>query len=318
MDKILNLNKTEALNKLLELFDEISQRTNIPCIENKALSIHIGQTHSDINNNPEFIEIGTQQIQDARFGPFKNNLAKIPDENFVNVIINVYHEYSHYLQQTKIYTQISSNKSLQHQILQQLACVKNNDYYWNNYLINAEEIQAEKYGIINTYDYLCDEFPNISKQTLEQLIVETVNHKITKYNYFIKTPCDTLQEIQQAFDKVYIKSFQTERIFNPDRQSNINNPIKPFMNSHPETIETYRRTKTPFKQDKCLATINMHIHKLHSWITNYKILQSLNLSYENDIETPGKSYLKNPIYSLPSMTLVFFSSPDCSFNIPLF
>ena len=295
MDKMLNFNKTEALNKLLELFDEISQKTNIPCIENKTLSINISQIHSDIQNNPEFIEIGTQQIQDARFGPFKSNLAKIPDNDFINVVINAHHEYSHYLQQTEIYTQTNFSKSLQHQILQQLACIKNDDYYWNNYLINAEEIQAEKYGITGAYVYLCDEFPNIPEQALEQLIVETVNHKITKYDYFIKKPCKTLQEIQQTFDEAYNQSFQKERIFNPDKKSDITNMIKPFMNSHLETIETYRRTKTPFEQDKCLATINTHIHQLSSWVTKYPNLQSSQLSYENDIETPGKNYLKNPV-----------------------
>lgn len=295
MDKILNLTKNKTINKLLKLFNEISKNTNIPFVENRILNITISQTHSDINNHPEFIEIGTKQIREARFGPFKSNLAKISDMDFTNTVINTYHEYAHCVQQTKIYAQTPFDKRIQHQILQQLVCVGDDDYYWDNYLINAEEIQAEQYGINSAYQYLCDEFPDISTSTLEQLIVSTVNHKITEYDYFIKKPCKTLHEIQEAFDKAYDQSFQTERIFNPDRQSNINNPIKPFMNSHPETIETYRRTKTPFEQDKCLATINMHIHNLHSWITNYKILQSLNLSYENDIETPGKSYLKNPI-----------------------
>ena len=147
MDKILNLTKNKTINKLLKLFNEISKNTNIPFVENRILNITISQTHSDINNHPEFIEIGTKQIREARFGPFKSNLAKISDMDFTNTVINTYHEYAHCVQQTKIYAQTPFDKRIQHQILQQLVCVGDDDYYWDNYLINAEEIQAEQYGI---------------------------------------------------------------------------------------------------------------------------------------------------------------------------
>ena len=80
------------------------------------------------------------------------------------------------------------------------------------YMVTPNEIEAEYYGIMNTYEYLCDTFPNIDKNIHEQLMVNFVNQKSEQYSYWIHHSNDkqftSLFEIEQAFDNLLNRASQ--------------------------------------------------------------------------------------------------------------
>ena len=167
-------------------------------------------------------------------------------------------------------------------------------YYFDNgnYKINANEIQAEKEGIMNVYDYLCKNFSNINPKDHESIILDIVNDKMLNSTYFISspTPFKSLSEVEKAFDDAYDDSFTKKRTYMVNSR-NTHDAVKLFMREHPEAKEVYLNADSPLEQDRYIASINLKLHP--EWLKAYPSLSDIDLSYENIIEKPYEKLLSH-------------------------
>ena len=303
MDYILNLNKKIATDKLDELKYQLFESSGLKFTRNSNLPISVASTYSDNNGYTTGVEIGINELEHAKDGRFhlsKNNI-KISDKVFATIILNMHHEKAHCIQKNKLFRQKHLDPYTVNQLIQEIACMDNHDYYFDNgnYKINANEIQAEYYGIMSTYQYLCDEFPEVDPSDHEHIILDIVNDKMMNSTYFVSspTPFKSLSEVEKAFDDAYDDSFTKKRTYMVN--SNTHDVVKLFMREHPEAKEAYLNADSPLEQNRCIATINLKLHP--EWLKAYPALSDMDLSYENIIEKPYQQTQASRIEKIHSM-----------------
>lgn len=287
MGNILKLKKVGALDYITESAKRLFADDNISYNLNEYLSIHEAKTYSDADNYAIKVDVGIYEISKTRRSfPYVKQFI-VSDEDFTNVILNMYHERMHCIQKNQLFREYSLDELIKGQAIQEIACMNNPDYYFNdgNYLINANEIQAEHHGIIKTYEYLCDTFPDIDSKQLETIVLNVVNGKMQTASYFVNRsePFTSLSEVEDAFDEAYAASFETKRRYFVKARST-NDVVKKFMQENHEAEDVYLSISDPLEQDKCVAAINLRLHP--GWSETYAILHTTDLSYETIIEKP--------------------------------
>ena len=285
MDKILNLNRGVAVQKIDALANELFLSEGLSYEKNANLSITKAGTYGNKNGYATGVEIGIKELEHAKDGKIhlsKDNV-KISDDVFARIVLNMFHEKAHCIQKNELFRQSNMDSQVANQLLQEIACNASDAYYDGeiNYRLNASEIQAEKEGILGAHEYLCAEFPNIDAKEHERIILDIVNDKMMKSSYFVKQaePFTSLQEVEAAFDDAYDESFITNRRFMMENESK--DPVKVFMNSHEDAKEMYFKASTAVEQDRCIAAIALELHP--EWLEQYPALQHMDLSYENVI-----------------------------------
>lgn len=264
MDNILKLKRTTSLHRLNKLSNDLFRSKQLPC---KFVDIPTtrgyeigGGTYSDENGFADSIEINTYHINHAKasFGHFMNPL--VSDTDFAKVVLNMYHEQCHCIQKNYLFRLDNMDESSKKQLIQEIACRENLDYYKNdgNYSINVSEIQAEQYGILHAYDYLCKEFPDVDAKQHERILVDIVNEKMQKSTYFVcsdKT-FTSLREVEDAFDKAYDESFTKNRTYFV-QNTKTKDAVKTYMQTHSDAKEVYLNAKDALEKDTCIAAINL-------------------------------------------------------------
>ena len=292
---ILKLNKKSAIDLLNEVSEKLSADNNVPYRTNSNLSTYSAKTHYDTENGTVlYVEIGINQIKHAKTTLIHPINPRVSDHDFARVLINTYHEQMHCFQKNQMFKQEHLDENYMNQMIQEIACMYSHDYYLdgNNYRFNANEIQAEQYGIESAYEYLCYEFPDVPADQLESIIVDIVNEKAHMTSYFIKDKqYASVDEILSAFDDAYDKSFTKTRYYpvNIPLEST-EDPVRRYIISHTDTRAAYLNCLSDddisrgLKQDKCVASVCM---KLYPAIEkNYPGLQDTDLSYETCITKP--------------------------------
>ena len=287
MGDILGLNKKNALDMMFDLSDILFNNHDILCDFEDELSISTAKTYRNADGYAISVNIGICEISKAkRSFPYVKQPV-ISDEDFVNVIINMYHEQMHCIQKNQLFRNVNSNEHTIAQAIQEIACVDNPDYYFNdgNYFINANEVQAEEYGVLKGYEYLLKAFPDIDSKQLETIILNVVNGKMQATSYFVNRsePFTSLSEVEDAFDEAYVASFETKRRYFVKARST-NDVVKKFMQENHKAEDVYLSISDPLEQDKCVAAINLRLHP--GWSETYAILHTTDLSYETIIEKP--------------------------------
>ena len=275
MGYILNLNKARSLNYIQQESDLIFGEHDILYDINPQLNIQFAATYTNHKNTAYKTEIGVREICHAkrRFPYLKSSV--IQDEDFVRVILNMYHEEMHVIQKNEIFRKQNLSEFEQNQLMQEIACMYSKDYYLNgrNYYSNANEIQAEQYGIERTYDYLCDTFPDISDDQIENIIVNVINQK-AQMSYFIENKTYTsLNEILSAFDDAYDRSFVQTRDYRVNvSPADTDDPVHKYILSNQDAKTAYldclsgEKETYALKQDRYVTSICM---KLHPEIIDY-------------------------------------------------
>lgn len=287
MGNILELKQSFALKFIDKLSKQLFAENNIPYKLTNNLSIYEAKTYGDGNNYVADVDIGIREISNIkRSFPYIKPVF-VSDEDFVNVVLNIYHEQMHCLQKNQLFRESDLDNFTKAQVIQEIACMDNPDYYFNdgNYLINANEIQAEQYGIMEAYSYLCDKFPDIDSKQLETIILNVVNGKMQAASYFVNRsePFTSLSEVEDVFDEAYAASFETKRRYFVKARST-NDVVKKFMQENHKAEDVYLSISDPLEQDKCVAAINLRLHP--GWSETYAILHTTDLSYETIIEKP--------------------------------
>lgn len=287
----LGLNKKIAMKSLKLLSDDLFQSKQLPCdfVDIPTMCGYEvgGGTYNDKNGFADSVEINMYNINHAKksFEHFMNPL--VSDTDFAKVVLNMYHEQCHCIQKNYLFRLDEIDESSKKQLIQEIACRENPDYYENdgNYSINASEIQAEQYGILHAYDYLCKEFPDVDVKQHEKILVDIVNEKMQKSTYFVCSdkPFTSLREVEDAFDKAYDESFTKNRIYFV-QNTRTKDAVKTYMKTHPDAKEVYLNAKDALEKDKCIAAVNLKLHP--EWLQAYSVLQAMDLSYETIIEKP--------------------------------
>lgn len=275
MGYILNLNKTRSLNHIQQESDIIFGKYDVGCDINQQLDVRSAATYTNHKNIAYKTEIGVHEIchPKRKFPYLKSSV--VLDEDFASVILNMYHEEMHIIQKNDVFRKQNLSECEQNQLIQEIACMYSRDYYLNgsNYCFNANEIQAEQYGIESTYGYLCDKFPNISDDQIENIIVNVVNQK-AQTSYFIENRTYTsLNEILSAFDDAYDRSFTKTRDYRVNISSaDTDDPVHKYILSKPDAKIAYLdclsgdKETYALKQDRYVTSICM---KLYPKIINY-------------------------------------------------
>ena len=282
MGNVLNLHRSSGLYKLKSLSKDLFDYHQVLC---KFIDIPVssvfnigGQTYTADDGRANLVEINTYAISHSKRSIAHPFNPSVSDEDFAKVVLNMYHEQCHCIQKNDMFRKNRLDGTEMRQLMQEVACRENPDYYINdgNYTINSNEIQAEYYGIISTYEYLCSEFPDVDPQFHEDILVNIVNDKTLNSTYFIKSmePFSSLSEIETAFDKVYDDSFDKKCTYFVNSR-NTGDCVKKYMQSHKDAKDTYLGSADAFSQDKCVSTINLMLHS--SWQKDYVSLKSLSV-----------------------------------------
>lgn len=272
MDNLLKLSKKSALQRLNHVAKTLFTSNDIGYELDPTVSVLFAVTYADENDFATNVLIGTDKIHNAKRTIFHSFVS---DVDFARVVLNMHHEYMHHIQKNQVFCKKDLNYHERRQLIQEIACFDNPDYYINdgNYVKNANEIQAEYFGINKAYKYLCKEFPNISPKYIENLFVEIVNDKIQNSTYFIKETehPKSLDEINILFEKAYDASFSEKRTYFVGH-TNTKDVVKTYMRSHPDTKDTYLSLDTAYEQDKYISYINLQLHpdleKAHPFFQN--------------------------------------------------
>ena len=278
----LKLRKQGTIDKITTLSNDLFAVHGIYDDINSNVSVHQAGSFSDNYDYITSVVIGVAEIVKFKSGFFRSDF--IDDSDFTNVVLNMYHEYCHCVQTNTLYKSFDLDESDINQLIQDVACVGNHEYYKGagNYYINAAEIQAEIFGIMNTYQYLCDEFPDLDKSECEALVLNVVNN-----TYFVKSdkPFTSLSDVETAFDEAYDKSFETKRIYYVESR-NTSDPVKRFMQSHDDSKDAYLSVAAPLEQDRCVASINLYLQpKLYE---SRPILKEIDLGYNKGVRPSSR------------------------------
>lgn len=287
MSKQLRLTKSGAIAQLNILLDSMSNKYSIPFVLDYKRSFLSASTVNNTSGHAVSVMIGINDLQKSQNGIIN---FLVPNENFVNVIINTYHEAMHVCQKNILFQDENAESNIKRQAITAIARYGNNNYYKcnGNYDKNPNKIQAEWYGVKSAYDYLCDVYSNIDREHHEKLILNAINEKV-RHTYCIH-PKDgmtfhSFDELMSAYEDAYSQSFTRRRDYRVTDSEN-KDVAKLYMDEHVEARKVYLQQKDGIKQDECVAAINCKIHSEYTSI--FSCLNDNDLSYERIIEEPYK------------------------------
>lgn len=205
MGNILRLSKLFVQESFSELSKQLYVNCGVSFKLSDSLSVGEVEVYGDSSGYAVNVNIG--------IGKIKEENTLVSDEYFVDVIISMYHAQIHCIQKNRVFRESNLDEFMERQLIQEIACIGNAEYYLNNYYINANEIQAEYYGILETYNYLCDTFPWVDSKQLENIICNVINSKMRISSYFVNKLklFTSLSVIDNTFNEVYMHSFNVKR-----------------------------------------------------------------------------------------------------------
>lgn len=278
-----------ALKRLGRLANIQSDKYNVPFQFVNDYSIWEAETHYDVKTGlAQHVYVGLAGLKDDSFLSFIN--AKVSYENFAQVVLNIFHEATHCEQRNVIFQKSNATIDEINQAINAVACFGNKTYYrgFSNYYINPNEIQAEYYGVMSTYQYLCDTFSEIDKEQHEQIVLNIVNRKSKPpLSYWIRSSkaegFTSLSEVEAAFQSAYEESFMCKRMYKINNSS-CKDDVTRHACKHDEDSVVYIKQEIGTDQDRVIAAINCHIHPEYQ--NQCMCLSNVDLSYKTNIEKP--------------------------------
>lgn len=192
--------------------------------------------------------------------------SKIQDDEFIEVIVGLQHEFRHAEQMSKDCQK--DTKYGRQLALSQLAILGNEDFTDDQYPNILHEIDAEQHAIKNTRSYLKASFPD--KDT-DRILLNILNDRIAKglSPHFKKDhkPFESMDEIIQAFqDKIdhydehpkfyapgHIQQYSDDEFLNALEHMSLSGAIGPFTRK-------FKGEHSNYEIDKLMAAMTEHIH----------------------------------------------------------
>lgn len=259
MSNYLNLSKKQAILRLTDLTDELSNENWRFQLEN-AFPTTFGQTHDDIVKKKQNVEIGTYQIQQTKF------LSKVNDKHFVESLITLFHEHQHTIQ----YDDYQNDNCDEQLAYSHLAIHNNKSYYEENYKIMLTEIDAEYNGVKNAYRYIANEF---SSEIANRLI----NDYLHEYRPYIINDIAISNEsdIDDIFETAYNKATVHQRWLSSYQSDD---EIIKFLKENPEYEKPFNKTfDNGYKRDKFIAAVELYYHPEYRDFYSSPAIKNLNV-----------------------------------------
>ena len=292
MENRLKLHKKNASRHLAKLANKLFTRNKTQYILNNELSIFTAGTYYDKNGYAVKTEIGIKEINHPKSFLQRINRT-VSDKDFTQAVLNMHHEYIHCIQKNQTFRQENLNEYERQQMTHELACIDNPEYYKDNgnYSKDANEIQAEYYGVRSTYEYMCSTFSDVPPEYIESVILEIVNEKMMYSTYFLEQtePFTSLDDVYAAFEDAYEKSFTAEQLYFVNRTPT-KDSVKLYMQDHDDAKEAYLSFSDKKDKDSCIAAVNISLHP--AWPKHYPELKNMDLSYETWVTKPYQA-IKN-------------------------
>lgn len=272
----LRVRKQDALDFIMDFSDAVFNDTGVFTIFDSSETIDTDILRCDENLYSEYVRIGVKEFDNYRLKTNSLFSTYVNDNEIVRSMIGINHEFAHYIQNDFTFRKNDLSVDEQLQLLQDIACLNNNDFYYGNYTITASEIQAEQYGIIQTYTHLCTLYSNLSKKQCENLVLDVVNEKMLTpgVGYFVKRnhPFTSLNDVNDAFDDAYQHALHTKRYYDI-RDLEAGDYAKEYLRDHPDV--EYNYDFDALAQSKFIAAIN--IQKQPAYFDWYPCLRKMDL-----------------------------------------
>ena len=272
----LNLNRKKAIEYLQKAIDD-------SLVKNMRLRDDVTLGNGDIVDM--YGSLGDSYIGIDGISSDITDCSDVSDKNFVIALISIYHENQHAYQLLNTYQsyQMSDVYMTVSHISQ-----NNNMYYYfgnnhKNYRINPNEIEAEKYGILNAAKYLRNNFIDVDTDIL---ILDYVNQYACndifgrKSDYFIHINyfklLKSINEVDMMFTHALNESKNTCRIYKYDSKSR-DEVMSCFTSVGWEDIYAkFKYASTGYQQDIMVASIVNYLHPKEC--SCYANLQMIDLS----------------------------------------
>lgn len=221
MGDVLSLDKATAFKYFDLLAGELFCKNGIACdfTDVPMLDSDVSATiYANYNGFVTAVEINVFNIMHTARSVAHPFNPSVSEDDFAEVILNMYHAYCHYIQMNNVFRKSSLDWCWRHQLIFHIECLRNSEYYSSTYWINSNEIQAEYYGIVRAYKYLCSEFPDVDPQFHEAVVVHVVNTRMQKFEYFVNSdaPFSSLDDIKKSFEAAYNESFVKQELMMRD------------------------------------------------------------------------------------------------------
>lgn len=210
------------LNHIKSAFERIYTECSgydVPVFLDKSLPV--GECGiSDYLSERHFVRVGIDGLSDTRI---QLPISSISDKRFVQVLVSMFHENRHMANCLCGYKNCRSDKNENLALSMCYLADHDNPFYYkgnHNYYKNLREIDAEHAGIVGAYGYLCEQFPDKTKEC-EQLLVQYVNNKVElvrqgEIDYFFDAFCKefrSLDDVTQAFDDCFVDAMNKFRVY---------------------------------------------------------------------------------------------------------
>lgn len=181
-------------------------------------------------------------------------------DDFVSVAVTLFHEEKHMQQ----YENMLDGSCPGDILCSQLAAYGNHDYYIANYKCDVSEIDAEHYGVIQTYAYLSNYF---SPDDSFSWIMSYVNSMSDTSLYLLVdlTKVNSIADLDCAFDDAYDKAQHRYGFYFIDRSSD---DCAVYMQNNRNVKESFLNLETKFEKDRLLTAIHMRLHPDHKYIVD--------------------------------------------------
>jgi hypothetical protein len=172
--------------------------------------------------------------------------------------VTLFHEEKHMQQ----YANMLNGSCSDDVLCSQLATYGNHDYYIANYKCDVSEIDAEHYGVIQTYTYLSNYF---SPDDSFSWIMSYVNSMsdTSLYSLVDLTKINSIADLDCAFDDAYDKAQHCYGFYFIDRSSD---DCAVYMQNNRNVRESFLNLETKFEKDRLLTAIHMQSHPDHKYI----------------------------------------------------
>lgn len=277
------MNKLQGYQKLLKLKRTLKKETQLHIVFKPNFPLIQSQTVR-IEGTPIEIQIGTENR-------FQGNMfQEVNPVEFSRIILNMFHEAEH-IKQYQAFKHKYVPPNLKYMAINDLACENNEAYYKSvsNYNFNPNEIQAEKHGLERTYQYFCTEFPEMTPQDHEELLLALTKDQFkNNQQYFIPNKdYKNLNEVFKAFDDAFEASKQHERGYFIGGWKNFKDPVMKHFQQNPEYFrEKFTDLPTGMLRDKMIAKFTVQLKPEE--LQKYPCIRLSNLEYE-----PSKTRLKD-------------------------